>query len=73
MARVDVDRMRRYAERGEVETAERERRRWLASLSPEHRARHESPGLLLCGECMNRGLAVFAERVAAIKVPKQSA
>lgn len=65
MARVDVERTRRYAERGEREAAEQEHRRWLESLTPEHRAKHERPlsGLGLCGECMS---ATMAEAVATM-------
>lgn len=63
MSGVNVDRMRRYAYRAEQETAEQEHRRWLAGLTPEHRARHESGPLVICGECVNRGLAMFQQRV----------
>lgn len=47
---LNVDRMRRYSQRGREE---RRRAEWWASLTPEHRAKHEGPhSEALCSECI---------------------
>lgn len=63
--KVNVDRMRRYQERGteaaEEQQAARDWQRKLSRMTPEHRAKHETRGALaatggLCGECFQASL-----------------
>lgn len=63
MARVDVARMRRYAERNSEAQEAREYRTWLASLTPEHRAIHEGPSPI-CSTCINESMRRVGETFA---------
>lgn len=53
---MNVDKMRHQLART-TEAAERhERKRWLASLTPQHRRVHEGPWQPFCRECTNANL-----------------
>jgi hypothetical protein len=64
--RVDPDRARRYLERNAAAGEEQEHARWLASLTPEHRAVHDRG--IPCGECVRAGLETFARSLNALRL-----
>ena len=78
---MNVDKMRRYAERAReaaaVVEANRERADWLAAMTPEHRALHERRRpLLICGECVHKSLEPLRrmqERAAQRQAAQRSA
>lgn len=54
---MNVEKMRRANARRVAEAEGLNRRRWLAGLTPDHRAKHEAYVLpMVCWECVNADL-----------------
>lgn len=64
MRRVDPDRCRRYMERSAAFDESQHYARWLAAMTPEHRAVHRRG--LPCGECLAAGMRAVDRRLAQL-------
>lgn len=66
-ASFSVERMRRQLARNTEAAETANRHRWLDSLSPEHRARHERQRLgEICLECVTVNLSTFNGRMMSV-------
>jgi hypothetical protein len=65
---MNVDKMRHQRERSDKHEADLEHARWLARMTPEHRAKHTGPlSGMPCMTCVTIGLEIMAKTMAKAK------